>query len=90
MGFHKISIVFDLRLSSVPLILYLTILCHNSIVRQSELHCYIEINYQFTLIVFTQVNSRPTMVLQPCVLLFNGSEPMGILQPSILIPFIDD
>ena len=54
--------------------------------RQSELHCN-----QFTLIVFTQVNSRPTMLFYSLVfLLFIGSEPMGILQPSILIPFSDD
>ena len=59
--------------------------------RQSELHCYIVINYQFTLIVFTQVNSRPTMLFYSLVfLLFIGSEPMVILQPSILIPFSDD
>ena len=44
-----------------------------------------------TLIVFTQVNGSPTMLFYSLVfLLLNGSEPMGILQPSILIPFIDD
>ena len=86
MGFHKLSIVFYKAF-------YHFVLCSINIAI-SPYYVIIPTSAKwtvFTLIVFTQVNSRPTMLFYSLVfLLFIGSEPMGILQPSILIPFIDD
>ena len=51
--------------------------------RLNELSCN-----QFTLIVFTQLNGSPARLFYNLVVSFIcWLKPMGILQPSILVPF---